>query len=84
VPPRTMASLIQAILHGLAVQLAADPNAFDRQEMLDLCLDVLGSYLGAGPRPARKARKRTARRAASANGSRTGEQRRRPSARSSP
>jgi AcrR family transcriptional regulator len=47
VPPRTMASLIQAILHGLAMQLAADPNAFDRQEMLELCLDMLGTYLGA-------------------------------------
>src|SRR5262249_48699112 len=31
VPPRTMASLVQAILHGLTMQLAADPQAFDRQ-----------------------------------------------------
>lgn len=53
VPPRVMASLVQAILHGLTMQLAADPNAFDRQEMLKLCLDVLSSYLGRVP-PARK------------------------------
>ena len=57
VPPRTMASLVQAILHGVGMQLAADPNAFDRKEMLNLCLDVLSSYLGRVP-PARKKRKR--------------------------
>jgi len=44
--PRALATLIQAILHGLAMQAAADPGAFDRQEMVDLCLDVLGVYLG--------------------------------------
>lgn len=42
---RTIASLVQAILHGLAIQLAADPAAFDRKEMRELCLQVLGSYL---------------------------------------
>ena len=57
VPPRTMASLVQALLHGLTMQLAADPNAFDRQEMLNLCLDVLSGYLGRVP-PVRKKRKR--------------------------
>jgi AcrR family transcriptional regulator len=46
VPPRAMASLIQGLLHGLTMQLAADPEAFNRREMFDLCLDVLGSYLG--------------------------------------
>jgi AcrR family transcriptional regulator len=46
VPPRAMATLIQAILHGLTLQAAADPKAFDAQEMLQLCLDMLGSYLG--------------------------------------
>jgi AcrR family transcriptional regulator len=45
VEPRLLASLIQAILHGLAIQRAADPEAFDRQEMLALVLDVIGSYL---------------------------------------
>lgn len=43
--PRTLATLIQAILHGLAMQRNADPDAFDGEEMLDLCLDILGSYL---------------------------------------
>jgi AcrR family transcriptional regulator len=57
VPPRTMASLVQAILHGLTMQLAADPRAFDRQEMLNVCLDMLSTYLGRVP-PARKKRKR--------------------------
>jgi AcrR family transcriptional regulator len=45
VPARAMASLVQAILHGLSVQLVADPHAFDRAEMLQLCTDLLGSYL---------------------------------------
>jgi AcrR family transcriptional regulator len=45
VSPRTVASLIQAILHGLAMQRAAEPGAYDRQEMLDLCLNLLGGLL---------------------------------------
>jgi len=44
-PPRAIASLVQAILHGLAVQMVADPAAFDRTEMLQLCTDLLGGYL---------------------------------------
>jgi AcrR family transcriptional regulator len=55
VSARTFASLVQALLHGLAMQRAADPNAFDRQEMLTLCLDILGRYLQpegkGGPAP---------------------------------
>jgi hypothetical protein len=79
VPPRAMASLIQAILHGLAMQLAADPDAFDRKEMAELCLDVVGRYLGSGPYAARQHRKKTTRSTPPANGSRTGERRpRRP------
>lgn len=39
--PRTIASLVQAIFHGLIVQLSADPNAFDRSEMLALCVVAL-------------------------------------------
>jgi AcrR family transcriptional regulator len=56
VSPRAMATLVQAILHGLGMQRAADPNAFDREEMLELCLDVLGSYLWneSGSRKKRK------------------------------
>jgi AcrR family transcriptional regulator len=38
---RTISSFVQAIMHGLSVQLAADPNAFDRQEMLELCIGIL-------------------------------------------
>ena len=34
----TLASLVQAMVHGLVMQLEADPNAFDRTAMLDLCL----------------------------------------------
>jgi AcrR family transcriptional regulator len=56
VSPRALATLIQALLHGLAMQRAADPEAFDHAEMLELCLDVLGSYLWDAPR-ARRPRK---------------------------
>jgi AcrR family transcriptional regulator len=52
VPPRAMASLVQALLHGLSMQIAADPGAFDREEMAKLCLDVLGTYLGVRDRAA--------------------------------
>jgi len=45
VSARTMATLVQAILHGLAIQRAADPEGYDRQEMLTLCLKLLGDYL---------------------------------------
>jgi AcrR family transcriptional regulator len=80
VSPRALATLVQALLHGLTLQAAADPGAFDRPEMLDLCLDVLRSYLWGRPRsrkaqPAPKRKKPsplTARRA------------RRPAHRSSP
>jgi AcrR family transcriptional regulator len=48
--PRAMATLIQAILHGLAMQRAADPAAFDGEEVLALCLEVLGNYLQPAPR----------------------------------
>jgi AcrR family transcriptional regulator len=46
VSPRTLASFIQALLHGFAIQRVADPSAFDPQEMLTLTLHLLGSYLG--------------------------------------
>lgn len=45
VSPRAFATLVQAILHGLGMQRAADPNAFDGEEMLELCLDVLSNFL---------------------------------------
>ncbi len=54
-PAREMASLIQAILHGLSMQLLADPEAFDRHKMLELCKSILGSYLGMATKPSRPA-----------------------------
>ena len=45
VSPRTLATLVQAIFHGLAVQRAADPTAMNTREIVQLCLDLLGTYL---------------------------------------
>lgn len=81
VSARTVATLVQAILHGLAIQRQADPDSYDRQEMLELCLDLLGNYLrprngDAGPtRP-------SARKSISANGSSAGNPARRSSRKS--
>jgi AcrR family transcriptional regulator len=70
VSPRALATLIQALLHGLTMQAAADPNAFDGREMARLCLDVLGTYLGVDA-PADAPRKATPKaRAASTGGKR--------------
>jgi AcrR family transcriptional regulator len=67
VSPRAMASVVQALLHGLVAQTLADPDAFNRQEMLDLCLDMLGTYLGVQTTPTGRrkegARKKSAPRA---------------------
>lgn len=41
VSPRVTAGLIQALFHGLAMQLAVDPEAFDRGEMLEACVRLL-------------------------------------------
>ena len=45
VSPRAVSTLVQAILHGLAMQTAADPEAVDPAEIVTLCLDMLESYL---------------------------------------
>lgn len=58
VAPRTLATLVQAIFHGLAVQRAADPEAIDTREVVLLCLDMLHNYLW-GTTKKSKARKRT-------------------------
>jgi AcrR family transcriptional regulator len=42
---RELASLVQAILHGLGMQLVADPKAFDPKRMQVLCLNMLRSFL---------------------------------------
>ena len=56
VSPRTVASFVQALLHGLAMQRSADPDAYDRQEMLTLCLDLLGTYFRRRRRRPRRGR----------------------------
>jgi AcrR family transcriptional regulator len=45
VSPRTLAAFVQALLHGLAIQRAVDSGAYDCQEMLTLCSELLGNYL---------------------------------------
>jgi len=63
VSPRTLATLVQAIFHGLAVQRAADPRAVNTREIVHLCLDILSTYLWeavpARKRPAKRTRKNT-------------------------
>jgi AcrR family transcriptional regulator len=46
VSARTLATFVQALLHGLAIQRVADPASYDRNEMLTLCVELLSSYLG--------------------------------------
>jgi AcrR family transcriptional regulator len=53
---RTLASFIQAVLHGLTMQRAADPDAYDREEMLALFLHLLGNYLQAPDGPGKRKR----------------------------
>ncbi len=45
VSPRALATLVQAIFHGLATQSAVDPQAIDAVEIVNLCQDMLGIYL---------------------------------------
>lgn len=47
---RAFATLVQAILHGIAMQNAADPNAIDREAVITLCMDMLRTYLWNGRR----------------------------------
>jgi AcrR family transcriptional regulator len=70
VSPRALATLVQAILHGLGMQAAADPRAFDREEMVALCLDVLGSYVWgtSEPLPTPRFRQGTSSKRAARNG----------------
>jgi AcrR family transcriptional regulator len=46
---RALATLIQALFHGLAIQHSADPAVVNRDEMIALCLDVLETYLRRAP-----------------------------------
>lgn len=55
VSPRALATLVQAILHGLVMQTAVDPGAFDPHQIAELCLDILSSYLWqSARRPGKK------------------------------
>jgi AcrR family transcriptional regulator len=49
VSPRALATLVQAVLHGLAMQAAVDPATIDSGEMAELCLDMLKTYLWGTP-----------------------------------
>lgn len=49
VPPAVAASLIQALFHGLGMQLAVDPNAFDRADMLAACLRLMAPLFRPDP-----------------------------------
>jgi AcrR family transcriptional regulator len=46
---QTVSSFVQALMHGLTIQLAADPDAFDRSEMLTLCLGALAPLFTTPP-----------------------------------
>ncbi len=74
---RTVATLVQAILHGLAMQRAADPKSYDSEEMLKLCLELLGNYLQPQAKHA-GARRRLPSTRVSANGSSRSRTRRSP------
>jgi AcrR family transcriptional regulator len=75
VSPRALAVLVQAVLHGLFVQRAAEPEAYDPQELFDLLLDLLSTYLWAGGHPQGKAKgSRPSTNGAAARRSRNGSQ----------
>lgn len=57
---RDFATLVQAILHGLNIQKAADPKSFDPQTMSRLVLDVLSSYLFKIGKPKKKRKEASA------------------------
>jgi hypothetical protein len=42
---RNLATLIEAVLHGLSIQRAADPAAFDPKVMMGLVVDVILTYM---------------------------------------
>jgi AcrR family transcriptional regulator len=52
VPPVILASLIQALLQGLEIQLMIDPEAFDREAMLDACARLLAPAFNRDAAPA--------------------------------
>ncbi len=46
VDPLILASIIQALIHGLTMQLMIDPEAFHRPAMLQACLQMLAPWYG--------------------------------------
>jgi AcrR family transcriptional regulator len=49
VSPRVVAGLVQALFHGLEVQLMIDPQAFDRAEMYAACVRLLAPLFHPAP-----------------------------------
>lgn len=49
VSPRVVAALVQALFHGLDVQLMIDPNAFDRAEMYAACVRLMAPLFHPEP-----------------------------------
>src|SRR5262249_13420427 len=76
VSSRAMATLVQAILHGLAMQRVADPHAFNGPEMLKLCRDVRGTFLWKQPHGRRNRKLPANNNIAAVNGTRNGRTRR--------
>lgn len=46
---RLLASFVQAVLHGLVMQLQADPAAFDRAAMYRLCVALMERVIDCPP-----------------------------------
>jgi AcrR family transcriptional regulator len=51
VDPVILASIIQALIHGLTMQLMIDPEAFPRGAMLEACLQMLAPWYGRSVDP---------------------------------
>jgi AcrR family transcriptional regulator len=58
--PRAVATVVQALIHGLVMQKSVDPKAFDRQEVVELCLDALAIFIGNKSQTGQKQRPRKA------------------------
>src|SRR5437868_3726000 len=51
VPPAIAASIVMALIQGLSGQLAVDPGAFDRKQMLAAVTDLLAPLYRPTPPP---------------------------------
>lgn len=68
IPWRALATLIQAIIHGLVIQASADPQSVNAEEMIELVLDVLETYLHSPKPRMKKVGKRSTRSGQPSNG----------------